>query len=289
MEATISRDGSGVYSYPGGGAAVSGAAISSTAYNTRAADVLADLNAARPISAGGTGATTAATARIALGVQASDALLTAIAALTTSADRFLKFTGTDTVAVFDLFGTANTFTATQTAGRWAVDTTAYFDLNSGNPVLAFDATDFFLFTRSSSLLSYGVGGITPWQILSTGEIVGYDVGPTQTTALGFRGTILNTQDADYTFVLADAAKTIYHTSASTHTYTIPANASVAYPIGTIIQIENENGGGNVTLAITSDTLRWDASTGSRTIAANGSASIKKVTSTSWRLVGTSIS
>lgn len=267
---------------------MSGDPIGSSAYNTRWSDVVSDLNAARPISAGGTGATTEAGARTALGVQASDALLTAIAALTTSADRFLKFTGTDTVAVFDLMGTANTFTATQTSGRWAVDSTAYLDLNSGNPVLAFDATDFLLYNRSTNTLTWGVGGLSPFYILPTGEIVGYDVGPTQTTAMGWRGTILNTQNADYTLVLGDAGKTIYHTSASTHTYTIPANASVAYPIGTIIQIENENAGGNVTLAITSDTLRWDASTGSRTIAANGSASIKKVASTTWRLVGVGI-
>jgi hypothetical protein len=110
-----------------------------------------------------------------------------------------------------------------------------------------------------------------------------------TTSLGYLGTPLNTQNGTYQFVMGDAGKTIYHTSGSAHTYTIPANGAVAFPIGTIVAIENENGGGNVTLAITTDTLRWGASTGSRTIAANGSAAIKKVTSTLWRLVGTGIS
>jgi len=276
-------------SYPSSGAAVSGATISSTAYNTRAADVLADLNAARPISAGGTGAITAAAARTALGVQASDALLTAIAALTTANDRFLKFTGVDTVAVFDLLGTANTWTATQTGSRWALDADAYYAITASNPVLSFDSNDYMSFDRASNFVSWVIGGSVRLQLLSTGEVVLTDVGPTQTAAAGYRGTILNTQDTNYTLVLGDSGKTIYHTSASTHTYTIPANASVAYPIGTIIQIENENAGGNVTLAITTDTLRWESSTGSRTIAANGSASIKKVTATLWRLVGTGIS
>lgn len=50
------RDGSGVYSYPAGGSAVSGDPISSSAYNTRFADILADLNANRPLEKGGTGA-----------------------------------------------------------------------------------------------------------------------------------------------------------------------------------------------------------------------------------------
>jgi len=109
-----------------------------------------------------------------------------------------------------------------------------------------------------------------------------------TTAVGYLGTPANTQNATYAILMTDAGKTIYHTSASTHTYTIPANASVAFPVGTIICIENENGGGAVTLAITSDTLRWGSSTGSRTIGANGSAAIKKVASTTWRLVGTEI-
>lgn len=98
----MSRDGSGVMSWPGGGAAVSGATISSTAYNAFRADLLSDLNAARPISAGGTGSTTAADARTALGVQASDATLAALAALSISSGKLIKGTGTDTFSLIDI-------------------------------------------------------------------------------------------------------------------------------------------------------------------------------------------
>lgn len=284
------RDGSGIYSYPADGAAVSGQAVSSTKYNTRAADVLSDLNAARPVSAGGTGATTAADARTNLGALATDALLVAIAALTTSANRFLQFTGTDTVAVFNLFGTANTWTATQTGSRWAVDSNFYIELSASQPLIALDANDYITYDRTNNVVYIGIGGATVFAMQASGEMaLPEDNTPTNVRAVGYRGSPVNTQNGDYTFVGSDAGKTIYHTSATPHTYTIPANASVAYPIGTIIQIENENGGGNLTLAITSDTLRWESSTGSRTIAANGSASIKKVTSTMWRLVGTNIS
>lgn len=88
--------------------------------------------------------------------------------------------------------------------------------------------------------------------------------------------------------MSDSGKFIYHTSGSAHTWTIDSNANVAYPIGTILTFINESGGGNVTLAITSDTLRWGSSTGSRTLAANGTATAIKVASTTWRLTGDGI-
>jgi len=109
-----------------------------------------------------------------------------------------------------------------------------------------------------------------------------------TTAVGYLGCPQNTQNGTYTTVMGDAGKHIYHTSGSAHTWTIDSNANVAYPIGTILTFINENGGGVVTLAITSDTLRWGSSTGSRSLAANGTATAIKVASTTWRLTGDGI-
>lgn len=109
-----------------------------------------------------------------------------------------------------------------------------------------------------------------------------------TNAAGYLGSPVDTHDTDYTLVMSDVGKTMYHTSASTHTWTIPSNVSVAFPVGTVILFKNENGGGNVTIAINSDTLRWGSSTGSRTLAANGSCAAQKVTATLWRLTGDGI-
>lgn len=110
-----------------------------------------------------------------------------------------------------------------------------------------------------------------------------------TASVGYLGTPLIADQDDYTLALADSGGMYYHVSGSTHTLTIPANASVAFPIGTQILIINENGGGNLSIAITSDTLRWESSTGTRTLVANGVATLTKCTSTVWRLTGTGIS
>jgi len=87
----------------------------------------------------------------------------------------------------------------------------------------------------------------------------------------------------YTGVIGDAGKLITLSNASAITFTIPANASVAYPVGTVINLV-QLGAGQVTVAITSDTLN---SPDSRTKLKGqySLASIIKITSTSWVLSG----
>lgn len=63
----MARNGSGVYSKPAGTTAVASTTIESAKFNTLVDDIVDDLNAARPIVAGGTGATSASAARDNLG------------------------------------------------------------------------------------------------------------------------------------------------------------------------------------------------------------------------------
>src|SRR5258706_6937200 len=102
----------------------------------------------------------------------------------------------------------------------------------------------------------------------------------------------NSQSAAYTLVASDAGKHIFHPSADTtaRTFTIPANSSVAYAIGTTLTFVNQNAAGVVTIAITTDTMRLAGAgtTGSRTLAANGIATAIKVTSTEWQINGTGL-
>lgn len=99
---------------------------------------------------------------------------------------------------------------------------------------------------------------------------------------------LGLNSGNVTLALTDNGKHVYHSDANARTLTIPANASVAFPIGTVIVGVNENAAGILTIAITTDTLRWGSSTGSRSVAANGTFSLLKVTSTLWRLTGDGI-
>lgn len=102
----------------------------------------------------------------------------------------------------------------------------------------------------------------------------------------------NSQSADYTAVLADANNGLLHPSADTNnrTFTIPANSSVAYAVGTFLNFANLSLN-NLTIAITTDTLTLagSTSTGSRTLSQNGTATAIKVTSTSWVVSGTGLS
>lgn len=54
--------------------------------------------------------------------------------------------------------------------------------------------------------------------------------------VGYLNVPQNIQNNDYTFVLADAGTQIYTNDTGIHTWTIPPNASVAFPIGTVISI-----------------------------------------------------
>ena len=112
-----------------------------------------------------------------------------------------------------------------------------------------------------------------------------------TDEVGFRNVPQNSQSAAYTLVLADAGKHIFHPVAdnTARTFTIPANASVAYPVGTAITFINM-AVADVTIAITSDTLTLSdaGTTGSRTLATNGSATCIKITSTEWLISGSGV-
>jgi hypothetical protein len=112
-----------------------------------------------------------------------------------------------------------------------------------------------------------------------------------TDAVGFRNVPVNSQSAAYTLVLADSGKVILHPSsdANARTFTIPANSSVAYPIGTAITFINMTSQ-VVTIAITTDTMNLSAAgtTGSRSLAQYGSATAIKITSTNWLISGSGL-
>jgi hypothetical protein len=110
-----------------------------------------------------------------------------------------------------------------------------------------------------------------------------------TDSVGFRNIPQNEQTGSYTLVAADSGKHIYRGSGSAATWTIPANSSVAYAIGTALTFINLSAT-SVSIAITSDTMYLSSAgtTGTRTLAQYGSATAVKIASTTWIISGSGL-
>lgn len=131
-------------------------------------------------------------------------------------------------------------------------------------------------TSSLDFSSSGTGNVTP---------------PAAPAAncVGYIGAPQNIQNGNYTFVMADLGKHIWHDSATGgHQYTLPANASVAFPIGAILTVASGNGAtfqiiraGGVVLVAAGTTT--DANV---TINAYGVVSLLKVATNVWIISGT---
>ena len=105
------------------------------------------------------------------------------------------------------------------------------------------------------------------------------------TSLGFRGVPPSAQavGSAITLGLTDSGRVVVNTLGG---WTIPANGSIAFPIGTAIILYNDSAS-TQTVAITTDTLRraGTADVGSRTVALRGMASLMKVKTTEWIITG----
>jgi hypothetical protein len=142
------------------------------------------------------------------------------------------------------------------------------------------------------------GGVSASQIVSSplgrfDSIEGIPAEPSSTNsakAVGFIGLPqVAVASGGLTLSTSHAGKQIYVTGAS-QTITIPANSSVPFEIGTTIVIIN-GGTGNNSIAITSNTLVQvgTGSTGTRTIAQHGMATLVKTEATKWYISGVGIS
>lgn len=63
------------------------------------------------------------------------------------------------------------------------------------------------------------------------------------------GVVANNQTVSYTLVLADAGKVVEVNNAGAVNLTVPLNASVAFPVGTVIEVWQQ-GAGQVTIVAT---------------------------------------
>jgi hypothetical protein len=97
--------------------------------------------------------------------------------------------------------------------------------------------------------------------------------------------------ASRNIVLTDKGKTIGFTgSTAAQTMTLPANGTIAFQIGSLVAFDND-GSVPISIAITTDTLIFadDGTTGTRTLAADGSAVAQKIGATRWKISGAQLS
>ena len=261
-------------------------------------DALFDAGPYLKVSKGGTGAGTAANARTALSAASSGANsdITSLTGLTTALAAAYGGTGLTAPGssgnVLTSNGSAWTSSAptaqsypgagiaVSTGTAWTTSKTS----PSGDIVGTSDTQTLINKTLTSPTLTTPVLGTPSSGNLSNCTVDGTD-------SVGFRNIPQNSQSAAYTCVLADAGKHILHPSsdANARTFTIPANSSVAYPIGTAITFVNMTSQ-VVTIAITTDTMYLSSAgtTGSRSLAQYGSATALKISSTSWLISGSGL-
>jgi len=147
-----------------------------------------------------------------------------------------------------------------------------------------------IITGSSGNVTLAPNGTTVLIATTTG-IVGNVLAATTATAANNVGYLGMPQNATgtATLTIADAGRHIYVTSAG-QTITIPANSSVAFPIGTAIAFIAGPSATTVSIAITTDTmyLAGTGTTGTRTLAAYGMATAVKVAATTWYINGSGL-
>lgn len=111
--------------------------------------------------------------------------------------------------------------------------------------------------------------------------------PTANT-IGFRGLPPIISNDSYTFTNGDMGRMFIHPlgAGAGDVVTIPANSSVAYPVGTTLTIVNRDTN-TLSIQITSDTLilAGTTSTGARTLSQNGMATAIKIETALWLIAG----
>jgi len=129
--------------------------------------------------------------------------------------------------------------------------------------------------------------LTGTQTLTNKTISGLDSGSTVKDSagnlygFGFR-TMPQSSNTSGTLVLSDSAKHLYLTG----NVTVPPNSSVAFEIGTVISVMSNatalviQAGSGVTLKLANST-----STGNRSVASNGVATMIKVATDTWYVFG----
>jgi len=147
-----------------------------------------------------------------------------------------------------------------------------------------DAVSYFSSLALGSALpvtSGGTGTTTPSLVGGLG--IGVSGAFPNQTISSFVNYQQNIQSGNYTLVLADAGKQIFHPASSPfqRDFTIPANSVVPFPIGTQVLFTVENGGRTVRVACDDTLVFGSGITGTIPVLPNNTLACIKVTATKW--------
>lgn len=128
---------------------------------------------------------------------------------------------------------------------------------------------------------------------ATGElIIGYTMGAAPSpTSVGFRGMPQSIHNAAYQFAADDSGRYHRHTSGSAHAWTIPLDATLAFPIGTTFPFRN-SGAGVVTMTRAVGlalTISGSGTSKDVAVAQYGAGAIIKDDVNIWYISGTNLS
>lgn len=212
---------------------------------------------------------------------------------TTSPTTKIDITGPDNTGVAGF----SVYSANRTAVLQASFNTIATNANSGAMYLSAGGATPIIFNtngaerlRIASAGQIGIGGAnygTAGQVLTSG---GPSAAPTWATPSGGSAGVSypqNSQNGDYTLVLADAGKHIYSANTGAQTITIPTNASVAFPIGAVITIVNM---GSTAISLGVSGLQVYSNNGSRTantspsVAIGETVQLVKTAANSWNTI-----
>ena len=162
---------------------------------------------------------------------------------------------------------------------------------SGNIV---DSGNLSILTGSNgniALVPSGTGNVLIATNLSVaGNVTGNAApGSTRTFAVGYMTIPVNNTTSNYTLALADQGEMIYN-SGNSITVTVPSNANVAFPIGSVIALAQYSSGSMTIVAQTGVTIALVGTSqiGNRTLAATGMASLTQVATNIWLATGTNL-
>ena len=193
-------------------------------------------------------------------------------------------------------GTANTpsFVTGNTAVITGTTTTTSFTMNKGQQMILIAAAAWPLTFHATTMNIVGgvsytcAAGDRLYVVKDDDDVIRVSVNKQDGTAVVAAASGVSyeqlSKSANYTLVIDDAGKQIFHPAADTtkRTWTIPANSSVAFDIGTVVLFVNEPGAGLLEITITSDTLSaLNGSTGSLFVTGGNVINALKVTATKW--------